>query len=76
MDDDVDLYGETETAEKKARGNTSNAAPNPNNVEFATHTEAASNSNAFEWLMFLVGQDGDLQVLHPLNTTLTFRYDD
>jgi hypothetical protein len=76
MDDDADLYGEAETT-KKARGSdASNIAANLSNIEFSTHTEATSKSNALEWLMFLVGQDGDLQVLHPLNLMLTFRYDD
>jgi hypothetical protein len=63
-DDDADLYGESET-EKKSRGN-KEVSYEQNNVEYAMQVdETITSTEELEWLIFLVSQEGDLQVYHP-----------
>lgn len=64
IDEDVDLYGEEETTEKKSKND--DFAINENNVEFAQQSEEVAKSEEMEWLMFLVSQEGELQVTYPL----------
>jgi hypothetical protein len=66
IDEDVDLYGEAGTTEKKPRGdNSDDVTNNENSMEFERQTgEATSTAEELEWLIFLVSQEGELQV-HP-----------
>lgn len=65
-DDDADLYGESEITDKKPRGETTKTIPqNGNPVEFAVKEE--EKPEELEWLMFLVSQEGHLEV-NPLSS--------
>lgn len=61
----MDLYGEEETTEKKPRGS-DGLISNGSDIEYALQTEEiAAKSEKLEWLIFLVGQEGELQVIPP-----------
>jgi hypothetical protein len=71
IDEDVDLYGETETTEKKSRGNNKEELTSTGkNIEFAQQAAAATMKEKVEWLMFLVSQEGELQVFHGVTTLM------
>ena len=63
-DDDADLYGETETTDKKPRGEHKDVPThNGSNIAFdAQLDEDTSTMEELVWLLFLVSQDGSLQV--------------
>jgi len=63
-DEDVDLYGETETTEKKPRGgNKDDLTGAELNAEIGMQVEGvASTEEAMEWLLFLVSEKGELHV--------------
>jgi hypothetical protein len=62
FDEDVDLYGDTEMTEKtngdSEESETMTSEPQTNGVTLAEETE----SDETEWLLFLVSQEGELQV--------------
>jgi hypothetical protein len=66
----VDLYGETEIAEKKSRGNNKELTSTGNNIEFAQQPAEATAKEKAEWLMFLVSHEGELQVFHIVITLM------
>ena len=69
VDEDVDLYGETGTTEKKLRGSHLDDFPNNENImECERQTwEATPNTGELVWLLFLVSQEGELQVHASFN---------
>ena len=71
IDEDVDLYGEAGATEKKPRGGKSDDVTNiENSMEFERQTgEAPSKAEELEWLIFLVSQEGELQVRPTVNGT-------
>ena len=73
IDEDVDLYGEEETTEKKTRGSKSDDnEQNGSNMEFATQAqEVTSKVEELESLLFLVSQEGELQVILQLTLLKT-----
>src|SRR5438046_29136 len=68
IDEDVDLYGEEETPGKRRRGEaTDELRHDGGNIEFAEQfapqaTETMTREK-LEWLLFLVSEEGGLQVL-------------
>jgi len=60
-EDDADLYGDSETTDKKPRGE-QETLRNGNPIEFAVKGE--EKPEELEWLIFLVGQEGQLEVCH------------
>ena len=63
-DDDVDLYGDSEVTDKKPRGETSNQIPeNGPHIELSVKEE--EKPEELEWLLFLVSQEGQLEVFIP-----------
>jgi len=65
IDEDVDLYGEEETTGKKTRASKiDDLGQNGSNMEFAIQTEeVGTKTEELEWLLFLVSQEGELQVI-------------
>lgn len=60
-DDDTDLYGESETTDKKPRGEPANeTSQNESHVEFAVSEDKKPEES--EWLIFLINQEGPLEV--------------
>ena len=65
-DDDTDLYGESETTDKKPRGEPANETPqNGSQVEFAISEE--KKLEELVGLIFLINQEGQLEVYPPPN---------
>ena len=66
-DEDADLYGEAETTEKKPRGGNKDdltGAELNTEIEMQTSgTTSTPETEVMEWLMFLVSENGELQVL-------------
>ena len=66
-DEDADLYGEAETTEKKPRGGNKDdltGAELNTKIEMQTNgTAPTTETEVMEWLMFLVSENGELQVL-------------
>ena len=66
-DEDADLYGEKETTEKKPRGGNKDdltGAELNTEIEMQTNgTTSTPETEVMEWLMFLVSENGELQVL-------------
>jgi hypothetical protein len=63
-DDDVDLYGESETTDKRPRGEPQKETPQSgNHIEFVAKEE--NKPEEFVWLIFLISQEGHLEVYPP-----------
>lgn len=65
IDEDVDLYGEEETTAKKTcASKTNDLGQSSSNMEFAMRAvEVETKTEVVEWLLFLVSQEGELQVI-------------
>ena len=71
IDDDADLYGEEEVTEKKRHeSNNDNPSHNGKSITVAQTQAVALKADDLEWLIFLVSQEGFLQVDGPI-TPLT-----
>jgi hypothetical protein len=69
FDEDVDLYGETAT-EKEINGTVDGT--NGTNGTAEPETNGITETEETEWLIFLVGQRGELQVSDPLHADNRF----
>lgn len=67
-DEDADLYGEAEMSEKKPRGgNKDDLTGAELNIEIGMQNDgSASTEEVMEWLLFLVSEKGELQVIFSL----------
>jgi hypothetical protein len=64
IDEDVGLYGEEETTAKKNCASKTDDLGQNNNMEFAMRAgEVETKTEVVEWLLFLVSQEGGLQVI-------------
>lgn len=67
IDEDVDLYGEETTGKKPYGSKIDNLGQNGSNMESVMQAEEVeSKTEELEWLLFLVSQEGELQVVPSL----------
>lgn len=73
-DEDEDLYEDTKTLDKKVRGEEKFA--NGTTVQFANSTREGTAKEETEGLLFLVSQDGSLQIRSLASLDILFQCDD
>ena len=76
-DEDVELYGDTDTMEKKPRGENKEGLFGAEiNTEIGTESNrAALTTEVMEWLIFLVSDTGELHVPSSAVELVNFRFD-